>query len=440
MESSGHHVVGIAHLDHVRVREVSVQDRILESAVTIVRGIPAGEVLSGILLVGVVLVPEIGRPGTSLRVIQEGSVGCAGSGVIGVKLRQQLAARENQVAHVARLVGYQLEVGAEARAFRCAGHSMSPGRTRGRTIRVFREILLGCPVHLGHHDGGEVGDRTYLLVPSALELLVIHVRCVGSTAVEPSRIAVHGIADILSRDGVVCVARVIGLVSQTRHQDDVIAILTHHVHYLLEEVMHLLEAAVAAVSGLDLDGLVGQLKHDVGVVAQLGVLSHHLPYGEEVFMILSAHGDIFGANSRRAHHHVEPFVYRIEGHGHKYLIQVFLEPLHAESGDVALAFRMHARLIAPVGIHVLAHEGHLPARGQDLVNLLLVVGQAGIHVIVRPLGTLLVKPGAVSLRETVQVHDVAIVVLEVATIHVQARQRHTGPGLCGCLRQEAEQQ
>ena len=354
----------------------------MESAVSIVRGIQTGEILAGILLVGIVQIPVIDRPGTGLRVIQESGVGCAGSGVIGVKLRQQLAARENQVAHVARFVGYQLEVSAKARAFRCAGHSMSPGRTRGRTIRVFREILLGCPVHLGHHDGGEVGDRTYLLVPSALELLVIHVRCVGSTAVEPSRIAVHGIADILSRDGVVCVARVIGLVSQTRHQDDVIAILTHHVHYLLEEVVHLLETAIRTVSGLYLDRLVGQLKHDVGMVAQLGVLSHYLPYGEEVFMILSAHGDIFGANSRRAHHHIESIVHGIESHRHEHLVEVFLEPLHPEGGDVVLFLVALAGLIAPVGIHVLAHEGHLPARGQDLVNLLLVIGQARLHVIV----------------------------------------------------------
>ena len=204
--------------------------------------------------------------------------------------------------------------------------------------------------------------------------------------------------------------------------------------------MHLLETAIRTVSGLYLDRLVGQLKHDVGMVAQLGVLSHNLPYGEQVFMILSAHGDVFGANSRRAHHHIESLVHGIESHRHEHLVQVFLEPLHPESGDVVLARSLDARFIAPIGIHVLAHEGHLPSSDQYLVNLLLVIGQARLHVIVRPLGTLLVKPGAVSLRETVQVHDVAIVVLEVATIHVQARQRHTGPGLCGCLRQEAEQQ
>ena len=259
---------------------------------------------------------------------------------------------------------------------------MSPGRTRGRTIRVFREILLGCPVHLGHHDGGEVGDRTYLLVPSALELLVIHVRCVGSTAVEPSRIAVNGIADILSRDGVVCVARVIGLVSQTRHQDDVIAILTHHVHYLLEEVMHLLEAAVAAVSGLDLDGLVGQLKHDVGVVAQLGVLGHYLPHLHQVLVVFPAHGDVLRAYAGRTHHHIEPFAHGIEGHGHEHLVQVLPEAFHAEGGDVVLARCLDAWIIAPIGIHVLSHEGHLPTGGQYLVNLLLVIGQARLHVIV----------------------------------------------------------
>ena len=221
-----------------------------------------------------------------------------------------------------------------------------------------------------------------MLVPSPLEVLIVHVLLLLGTAVEPSRIAVHGIADVLSRDGIVSVAFVVGLPPQTWYQNNVIAILAHHVHYLLEEVMHLLETAIRTVSGLDADRLVGQLKHDVGMVAQLGVLSHNLPYGEQVLVILTAHGDVVGTNSRRAHHHVEPFVHGIEGHGHKYLIQVFLEPLHAESGDVALAFRMHARLIAPVGIHVLAHEGHLPARGQDLVNLLLVIGQARLHVIV----------------------------------------------------------
>ena len=163
------------------------------------------------------------------------------------------------------------------------------------------------------------------------------------SATEPTWIDVHGITDVLSLDGIVGKAGILGLKTQTWNPQYVVAPLcSHSVHYLLEVDAQLFKlclgtATIGAVATKDVDGLVGQLEHDVGVVLQLGMACHMAPYLQEELLIVIAHGNLLGTYSWWAHNHIHAFADGVLCHGDEHLVEILGEPIKTEGGNIVLA-------------------------------------------------------------------------------------------------------
>ena len=136
---------------------------------------------------------------------------------------QQLSTGEEEPTHIARLIGYPLEIGTEALLAGLAGGRLSPGGM----------VARGRPVHLGHHDGCHCSHRSYLRIPSPLEVAVVHHHIViAVAAVVPARVAVHGIAYVGSLDGILGETGILRLPSQSGHQDNAVFAVLHNRPYL----------------------------------------------------------------------------------------------------------------------------------------------------------------------------------------------------------------
>ena len=86
--------------------------------------------------------------------------------------------------------------------------------------------------------------------------------------------------------------------------------------------------------------------------------------------------------------------------------------------DIVLTSGLDAWCVAPVGIHVLAHESHLPASTEDTVDDASVVFETAIYVIVVPFRSLFVEPGAEGLGKAMQDDYLTFVILEIRPFYV----------------------
>ena len=135
-------------------------------------------------------------------------------------------------------------------------------------------------------------------------------------------------------------------------------------------------------------------------------------------MIVVADGYFVGAHARRTHHHVQSFRNGVFGHGDEYRVEIRAEAVEVERRDIVLTCRLRSRGVGPVGVHVEAQPVHLPSGRKNLVYFFLVVFQTRLYIVVAPFGALFVEPWAVGLAETVQIHYVAVGILEVASVDV----------------------
>ena len=172
---------------------------------------------------------------------------------------------------------------------------------------------------------------------------------------------------------------------------------------------------------------VGQFKHHTGIVFQGGMPGHITPHLDEILLVGIAHPYLLGAHAWRAHHYIHALAHDILRHGHKHLVEIFLEAFEAESRNVALALMGHTGRVAPIGVQMQAHEIHLPSGGDDFVYQPFVVGQTSLHVVVVPFRAPLVKPRTVGLCKSVQVDDVARGVFKVTPVHMQTGRSSTLP-------------
>ena len=192
----------------------------------------------------------------------------------------------------------------------------------------------------------------------------------------------------------------------------------NHIDDGLHVGRHLLVACGCAVAVLDMYRLVGQFEHHGSVIFQFGVLSHMFPHFQQILMVVVADADILRTYAWRAHHDVQSFRDGIFGHRHKDLVEIFLEAVEVEGVDIVLASDLDAWLVAPVRIHVLAHEGHLPACIENAVDDAFVISEAAVHVIVGPFCSPFVEPGAECLGKTMQDDHLALVILEIGSFYV----------------------
>ena len=234
-----------------------------------------------------------------------------------------------------------------------------------------------------------------------------------------------GIADVLALNGIGGIAAVLRLVAQARHPDDVVRpVVADHVHHALEEGGQALKlrhrgAAHRSVRAHDVDRLVGQLEHHAPIAFQLGMARHDVPHRDEEGVVVIAHGNLFRTDSGRAQHHVQPFSVGIFHHGNEHLVQVLAEAGGREAFVAFVANGLLIGIVAPVGIHVHADVVHPPAGPLHAVNLPLVPGQTGSHVVVVP--SVLVEEGTEGHAVAVEVHHLARIVAQVPPAHVQPR-------------------
>ena len=78
-----------------------------------------------------------------------------------------------------------------------------------------------------------------------------------------------------------------------------------------------------------------------------------------------------------------------------------------------ISYRLLVRIIAPVRIHMHTDEIHPPSCCKYLVNHALIMGQTALHIIIVP-GPV-IKERTVCLAETMQVDDIALRILQIAS-------------------------
>ena len=166
--------------------------------------------------------------------------------------------------------------------------------------------FLRTPVDLGDDDGRRV-DYGHLLME--LCYLVGGTGMVVAAAI-PSAIVVDGIAYVVALNGIGGIALVVGLPTSAGHPDDACeASGTYLVDDGLEIVVKGLRV-ILSVGILQTDGLVGELDADLSVVlADVGILREDIPDGEEVVLIVVAHLEIAGTDTRRTNHDVHAMVH-----------------------------------------------------------------------------------------------------------------------------------
>ena len=239
------------------------------------------------------------------------------------------------------------------------------------------------------------------------------------SAIVPSWIAVNGIANVIALDGVLGKTGIVGLPAQARYQQDVVAVLAHHIDNLLHVLGHRLVPVARPI--FNTDGLIGQLEQYGTIVLQFRMLGHILPHFLQILLVGIAQLDGLGANTRRTHHDIKAFTDGIFRHRHKHQVQISLEPLKVEGRDVTLACGLLAGCVTPIGIHVLTDEGHFPSGIHYAVDDALVVRQASVYVIVGPFCPPLVKPGTKCLCKTMQINTYTLSIHQKRSFHMQWR-------------------
>ena len=256
---------------------------------------------------------------------------------------------EKEPRHISRIVGYILEVGAEALATGFACDAFSPSSI----------VFQRCPVYFRHHDGGNRCHWTYLRIPSALEGLVaatggradsLATVFFGIAAI-PSGIAVHGKSDVVSLDAVGGISGILRLVAQARHPDDITAMVPYLVYNGLKVNLCIGKASIGgatigAVGPFDVDRFIGKFEHDVRIVLHFGVLRNDVPHVKQKLLIAIAHlysliRSFVGAYPGRAHHHIHSLRYKILRHRHKQFVEILAE---TGLGKAFVSFVSHKRL------------------------------------------------------------------------------------------------
>ena len=247
----------------------------------------------------------------------------------------------------------------------------------------------------------------------------------------------YGKSDVVALDGIFGKPCVAGLIAEAWNQQNVVAVLAYDVYNLLHILCHHLVPVARTI--IDVNGLIGELKQDGTVVLQLLVLGHMRPHLFQIFVIGIAKGYRLRADTWRAHHYVEPFRDGIFGHRYKDEVEIGLEALEVERRDVVLACGLLAGGVAPVGVHVLSHEGHLPPGLQDVVNDALVVTEASVHVVVGPLRPLLVEPGTEGLGPAVHIDTLSLGIHQERSFHMEGRGLRLGASCSYASSQEQAQ-
>ena len=146
-----------------------------------------------------------------------------------------------------------------------------------------------------------------------------------------------------------------------------------------------------------------------------------IPHLKQKRLIIIAYSYPFRRHSRRTHHHIKAFADHIFRHRHENLVEIFSETGLRESFMSLITHRLLIRIVAPVRVHMHSDEIHLPADRQHRVYHALVIVQTCCHVIIVPAPV--VEERAVSLAETMKIHNVSVIVLEITADYIKFEDR-----------------
>ena len=308
-------------------------------------------------------------------------------------------------------------------------------------VKLLR-LLLRAPIDLADENRVGLHHRHGLAEVADLVRRVT----VGIAAVVPTAVVMHSIADIVTFDGVGSIASIVGLIAGSWHPDDAReAILADFVHNGLEIVVQSLRV-ILIVGVADVDGLVGQLNHDLsGVFLYVGVLGDYVPDFQQILLIVVAHLQVRGAYSRRAHHDILSVVHGLLHQGEVKVAEIGLQSGGVELRDVSLAayasglvgsnrvFVVARRVVGPGWLQVQTEDGAmgLLESGEHLLKVVETALTAG--VVVAPAPASAVEPSAGCVHYAVQHDVISVGVHQPLAFDVQRRQRlgHLCPGYGG---------
>ena len=212
------------------------------------------------------------------------------------------------------------------------GHDLNTAFCLDRIYAV--AVAFGTPVHLRHQDGIGLHHRH-----GFAELLDETFRGGRFVAtVVPAHVGMHGIADVIARDGMQRIILVIGLVTRPRHPDNArVAVGADHINNGLEEVMQRL-GRVLAVLVKNGHRLVSQFYEELPTVFfHFGIRTDGIPHIHQVFLIFPAHLNGAGTHAGRTHHHIKPMFHSRFGQRDKERAQISVQSHPAEAADVGFS-------------------------------------------------------------------------------------------------------
>ena len=239
----------------------------------------------------------------------------------------------------------------------------------------------------------------------------------------------HGIADIIARDGMQRIILVIGLVTRSRHPDNArVTVGADHINNGLEEVMQRL-GRVLAVLVKNGHRLVSQFYEELPTVFfHFGIRTDGIPHIHQVFLIFPAHLNRTGTHAGRTHHHVKPMFHSRFGQRDKERAQIFVQSHSAETADVGFScFRPldgQVGIVCPTRIQMQAEDvapsslGRVGQCRKELVKILTAF-QDVARCLTRVSPTVIVEVRIRRVHHAMQVHDVPMRVFQVFAIHMQ---------------------
>ena len=158
------------------------------------------------------------------------------------------------------------------------------------------------------------------------------------------------------------------------------------------------------------------------------MLRHDIPNLKQKRLIIIAYSYLFRRHSRRTHHHIKAFADHIFRHRHEDLVEIFPETSLRKPFMSLITHRLLIRIVAPVRVHVHSDEIHLPADRQHRVYHALVIVQTCSHVIIVPAPV--VEERTVCLAETMKIHNVSVIVLEITADYIKFEDRIVRNRIC----------
>ena len=312
-----------------------------------------------------------------------------------------------------------------------AGSSSSPwtqvaGHPLSKLIILTGTWFLRAPVYLRNKNRFIFYNRHLLLeiIDESVGIIV------GITCPIPSRIYMHGIAEVAVGNRIRGIILILALIARARNPDNTLeAILANHINHWLEIISHGCGWTLT-IPIIYMNRLVGKFQgYDAWIILHPTVAGNNVPHRFKIILISIAYLQILRTYAWRTNHHIQAMIDGLLRNRQIKGIKILLQTGSTETRYISLS-SIRTRwllvgIIGPAWFEMKTEDVTISAfsRILECSENLVVIANAWLNIVISTsiTPTVFVEVRTRCIHHTMQNHFVAIGIIQLIAIHMKRR-------------------